>query len=140
MICQYCGHKLTDGKCLNPACPGTPIVHKFNLPNGEPIDIVGDRIWFYNPIDYLTFAEVEDLLVHIINVANSVKGVYKYSIDSPGESAAGIRSFTDEVMIIVDSGDPGGEETGEDSFAEHMRQALTEWYDGAKVTNRKAGE
>jgi len=21
MICQYCGHKLTDGKCLNPACP-----------------------------------------------------------------------------------------------------------------------
>ena len=19
MICQYCGHKLTDGKCLNPA-------------------------------------------------------------------------------------------------------------------------
>ncbi len=22
MICQYCGHKLTDGKCLNPACPG----------------------------------------------------------------------------------------------------------------------
>ena len=22
MICQYCGHKLTDGKCINPACPG----------------------------------------------------------------------------------------------------------------------
>lgn len=22
MICQYCGHKLTDGKCFNPACPG----------------------------------------------------------------------------------------------------------------------
>lgn len=22
MICQYCGHKLTDGKCTYPACPG----------------------------------------------------------------------------------------------------------------------
>lgn len=22
MICQYCGHKLTDEKCLNQACPG----------------------------------------------------------------------------------------------------------------------
>ena len=59
--------------------------------------------------------------------------MYKYLIKHPGEEAAGIRSFTDIISIRVESGDPGGELQGEDSFAECMRQTLQEWYDGADV-------
>ena len=188
MICQYCGYKLTDGKCLNPACPGRMIVHKFSLPDGKLVEITDERIWFYDPFDYLTtdeidvihaeihrndpdIAEVEKLLDHIISAANSVsipsesnylnelksrllaalsnttpylsqdvKGVYKYEIDSPDELDAGLHGFSDEVTVIVDSGEPGGDPTGEDSFEEYMRQALIEWFDGAKVVFKKAGE
>lgn len=32
----------------------------------------------------------------------------EYHIDHPGEPAAGIRPFTDLVVINVESGDPGG--------------------------------
>ena len=88
MIC-HCGHKLTGGKCLNPACPGRLIVNKFSLPDGKLVEIADERIWIYGPFDYLTTdeidvihaeihrndpdpAEVEDLLDHIISAANSV--------------------------------------------------------------------
>ena len=60
MICQYCGHKLTDGKCLNPACRGTLIVHKFNLPDGKLVEIADERVWIYDgPFDYLTIDEID---------------------------------------------------------------------------------
>ena len=60
MICQYCGHKLTNGKCLNPACPGTLIVHKFNLPDGKLVEIADERVWIYDgPFDYLTIDEID---------------------------------------------------------------------------------
>ncbi len=60
MICQYCGHKLTDGKCLNPACPGTLIVHKFSLPDGKLVEIADERVWIYDgPFDYLTIDEID---------------------------------------------------------------------------------
>ena len=193
MICQYCGHKLTDGKCLNPACPGTLIVHKFSLPDGKLVEIAGERVWIYDgPFDYLTIdeidvihaeihrndpgiAEVEELeqdleqyitlgstgcrtiaedvefnrlhskfLAALTNtipyLSRDVKGVYKYEIDSPDELDAGLHGFSDEITVIVDSGEPGGDPTGEDSFEEYMRQALIEWYDGAKVVVKKAGE
>lgn len=68
------------------------------------------------------------------------RGVYKYEIDSPDELDAGLHGFRDEVTVIVDSGEPGGDPTGEDSFEEYMRQALIEWYDGAGVMLKKAGE
>ena len=59
-ICQYCGHKLTDGKCLNPACPGTLIVHKFSLPDGKLVEIADERVWIYDgPFDYLTIDEID---------------------------------------------------------------------------------
>ena len=58
-ICQYCGHKLTDGKCLNPACPGRLIVHKFSLPDGKLVEIADERIWIYGPFDYLTTDEID---------------------------------------------------------------------------------
>lgn len=54
----------------------------------------------------------------------------KYNIYSPGESAAGISSFSDVLDICVLSGDPGGED-GE--FEEFLRGCLSEWFDGAKV-------
>ena len=53
-----------------------------------------------------------------------------FDIVHPGEIAAGIRGFTDLVSVDVDSGNPGGE-AGE--FEERIRQALIEWYDGARV-------
>ena len=73
-------------------------------------------------------------------LSRDVKGVYKYEIDSPDELDVGLHGFRDEVTVIVDSGEPGGDPTGEDSFEEYMRQALIEWYDGAKVVVKKAGE
>lgn len=47
MICQYCGHKLTDGKCTYPACPGRLIVHKFSLPDGKLVECGKryDAVW-----------------------------------------------------------------------------------------------
>jgi hypothetical protein len=53
-----------------------------------------------------------------------------YDVYHPGERSAGINAFEDTVTIHIDSGDPGGED---DEFAEHMRQSLADWYDGAKV-------
>lgn len=53
-----------------------------------------------------------------------------FNVCFPGEMAAGLSSYTETVTIAVESGDPGGEQ-GE--FAEHMRQALAEWFDGAGV-------
>ena len=193
MICQYCGTKLFEGSCTNPACPGTLIVHKFNLPDGKLVEIADERVWIYDgPFDYLTIdeidvihaeihrndpdiAEVEELeqdleqyitlgstgcrtiaedvefnrlhskfLAALTNttpyLSQDVKGVYKYEIDSPDELDVGLHGFRDEVTVIVDSGEPGGDPTGEDSFEEYMRQALIEWYDGAKVVVKKAGE
>ncbi len=53
-----------------------------------------------------------------------------YEIGMPDELSAGIRGFTDEITITVESGDPGGE-SGE--FASFMHDYLKEWYDGANV-------
>jgi len=58
------------------------------------------------------------------------KKIY-YDIDIPCELAAGIVGGIEQIIIDIESGDPGGEE-GE--FEQHMRNALVEWYDGAKVT------
>ena len=55
----------------------------------------------------------------------------EYDIIVPSEYSAGIRGYSDTVIINIDSGDPGGE-PGE--FQEFMRQALLEWYDGGNVT------
>ena len=60
MICQYCGTKLFEGSCTNPACPGTLIVHKFNLPDGKLVEIADERVWIYDgPFDYLTIDEID---------------------------------------------------------------------------------
>jgi hypothetical protein len=56
---------------------------------------------------------------------------YKFDIYFPGDTSAGLHSYTDEVEIIVDSGNPGGEN---EEFEEYMKQCISEWYDGSKVT------
>lgn len=53
-----------------------------------------------------------------------------FYVDFPGERGAGLHSYTDIVRVSVESGDPGGEPN---EFADHIRQALAEWYDGASV-------
>jgi hypothetical protein len=55
---------------------------------------------------------------------------FRFGVYYPGERAAGIHSFSDGVEVSLRSGDPGGE-PGE--FAEHIRSALEEWFDGATV-------
>jgi len=58
---------------------------------------------------------------------------YTYDICQPYDSAAGIIGFNDTVTITVESGDPGGDESGEYSFKEFMLQSLREWYYEAGV-------
>lgn len=54
-----------------------------------------------------------------------------YAVYFPGESGAGLRSYTDVITIHVESGDPGGE-AGD--FQKEMGLCLEEWFDGAKIT------
>ena len=50
----------------------------------------------------------------------------KYRICVPSDLNAGIRGFSDQVIVEIKSGDPGGEK-GE--FEKHIRESLNEWYD-----------
>jgi len=54
-----------------------------------------------------------------------------YYIVFPQELSAGLRGYEEEITILVDSGDPGGED-GE--FFNFMKESLEEWFDGAMVT------
>ena len=57
----------------------------------------------------------------------------EFSIYHPGERMAGIRAFEDNIKIIIESGDPGGE-PGE--FEKYIQKFLKEWYD-AEVVQEK---
>ncbi len=57
------------------------------------------------------------------------KKTYKFSVECFDDVGAGLRGFTDVVSITVESGDPGGDLDGPDSFQAFMRTALCEWYD-----------
>jgi len=54
-----------------------------------------------------------------------------FEIEKLPDLSAGIRGFYDTICIDIDSGDPGGED---EEFKQHIKQALIEGYDGAKVT------
>lgn len=60
-----------------------------------------------------------------------------YAVVHPGELAAGIRSYSETVRVIVESGDPGGDE---EEFEKFMRDCLAEWFDGASVWVGDVGE
>jgi len=87
MICQYCGHKLTDGKCLNPACPGRLIVHKFSLPDGKLVEIADERVWIYGSFDYLTTDEIDVIHAEIHrndpDIAEAMEKEDREMYDSP---------------------------------------------------------
>jgi len=53
---------------------------------------------------------------------------YVYTVTGSGE--AEITGFTDTVTVLLESGDPGGD-LGD--FAEHIKLALSRWYDGANI-------
>lgn len=55
---------------------------------------------------------------------------YVFDIEVPSEYSAGIRGFTDKIVVSIESGDPGGE-PGE--FTQAMEQFLREWYDTQNV-------
>jgi hypothetical protein len=57
-----------------------------------------------------------------------------FSVKHCGEEFAAIRPYTEQVTILIDSGDPGGA-PGE--FEDHMQSSLSQWYDGATVTRKK---
>lgn len=57
---------------------------------------------------------------------------FTFDINVPGDYVAGIPDIVDEVTVTVDSGDPGGDAESKE-FAEHMTNALQEWYDSPKV-------
>ena len=59
-----------------------------------------------------------------------------YDIEHPGEPEAGLRAYSEQVTVTVDSGDPGG---SPDEFQEHIQQSLSDWFDGAAVGLRPAG-
>ena len=55
---------------------------------------------------------------------------YCFDIEFYSDHDAGLRGFTDKVIVSVESGDPGGD-PGE--FEVYMEKALSTWFDGAFV-------
>lgn len=53
-----------------------------------------------------------------------------YTIACPAEKGAGIVGYTEDVTVIVESGEPVGD-TGE--FIEACRQFLAGWFEGSTV-------
>ena len=53
-----------------------------------------------------------------------------FDITNPGELSAGIYGYTDIVKMIIESGNPGGEK---EEFVEHIKNALSEWYEGSNI-------
>ena len=99
--------------------PPTPLTYEFTV-KPEPIGRFN--------------LEMEMGLINIMRPMPKPDGRYKFEIEHHGEWDAGIRPYSDTVVIQVISGDPGGD-AGE--FEEHMRQALKDWYDGATVETQK---
>jgi hypothetical protein len=133
--------------------PLTPLTYEFDSalrpernfrPLGEEVEIKGGIIKRYidgvqvgewNPLTMVPAVEggLERKFVPESKLPEP-DGRYKFEIEHHGEWDAGIRPYSDTVVIQVVSGDPGGDE-GE--FEEHMRQALKDWYDGATVETQK---
>lgn len=66
----------------------------------------------------------------VVGFDSSIQSKYIYKIDHPGERDAGISAFSDTVIVLLESGNPGGEPG---DFSEHIKLALKTWYDGAKI-------
>ena len=53
-----------------------------------------------------------------------------FDVEFPGERGAGLRAYSEQVTVTVDSGEPGG---SPDEFTEEMLKFLSGWFDGAAV-------
>jgi hypothetical protein len=60
--------------------------------------------------------------------------ILEYIVIVPNEPGAGIRGFTDEVVITIKDASPDAE-TLRDA-TQFFRESLQEWFDGAKVWTR----
>jgi hypothetical protein len=56
---------------------------------------------------------------------------YSFFISHPGEQAAGLLPYTEDISVIVGSASPEDEDL---EFVEHMQGAMQEWYEGAKIS------
>lgn len=59
---------------------------------------------------------------------------FRFVVGHGGDKAAGFRPYSDEIVVTIASGDPGGE-AGE--FEEVMQEHIANWYDGATVVIEK---
>jgi hypothetical protein len=59
------------------------------------------------------------------------KTLLRFAVEFDGELGAGLRPFSDEVAVMVRDG--FADEEQEKEFADHMRDAIAEWFDGAHV-------
>lgn len=100
-------------------------------PGGEPGEFeafMGESLSEWCGFDPdITAQQVETIVG--FNPASQAR--YCYEVVAPGEPGAGIRGFTDSVTVLLESGNPGGDPG---DFKGHLRAALNQWYDGAKVT------
>lgn len=55
---------------------------------------------------------------------------YSFEVVCHPDHSAGMLGYSDDITIIVDSDNPGGE-PGE--FEEFMQECLAEWFDGANI-------
>jgi hypothetical protein len=101
MICQYCGHKLTDGKCLNPACPGKLRRESMSelkciyWKNATPDDFINARLgetWIQGIGEVDTFY-AEDL-VHNFGKAWKEKLTLADALAEAAEKAASVAEIT----------------------------------------------
>lgn len=60
---------------------------------------------------------------------------FYYHVDHAGEEGAGIRAYSETVCVELTSGGEPGGDPGE--FEEHMKEALSDWFDGAVVTKQR---
>lgn len=55
---------------------------------------------------------------------------YQYVVHCPGDMSVGLFPFNDKITVVVESGNPGGDE-GE--FQQDMQQFLKDWFDTPHV-------
>jgi hypothetical protein len=64
------------------------------------------------------------------DIHNYLSTAIEYEIENGGEISAGLLPYSETVCVVVESGDPGGDD-GE--FAVFMQDCLMEWFDGSAV-------
>lgn len=106
------------------------VIFESGNPGGEPgefEDFFKDSLLEWHSFDPEVIASKVD---SVSGLDSSTRKKYVYRVDHPGEQSAGIASFTDTVIVLLESGDTGDDPS---DFTEHVRLALKNWHDGAKV-------